>query len=228
MKKKKDNKILKLLKNNFYFLIVILIGIVTFITVNQINNKLSEPEQKLLDIIEENKNTFKNPESLKVVSAKICNDDYSIIEITANNSFGAETTDIYYVNKETMTTNELVAKAVAEQCYKEECNTYNGLVLIQGTSTVPETLMLLDYDFAIDNTTEAYKSIQTIKTFMSTFATLEYSINNRTYTATMNDVTPTQLTENRLVFQIPSEASNADFLNLRITIRNRCYIIKLI
>ena len=73
MKKKKDNKILKLLKNNFYFLIVILIGIVTFITVNQINNKLSEPEQKLLDIIEENKNTFKNPESLKVVSAKICN-----------------------------------------------------------------------------------------------------------------------------------------------------------
>ena len=58
MKKKKDNKILKLLKNNFYFLIVILIGIVTFITVNQINNKLSEPEQKLLDIIEENKNTF--------------------------------------------------------------------------------------------------------------------------------------------------------------------------
>ena len=46
MKKKKDNKILKLLKNNFYFLIVILIGIVTFITVNQINNKLSEPEQK--------------------------------------------------------------------------------------------------------------------------------------------------------------------------------------
>lgn len=115
-----------------------------------------------------------------------------------------------------------------EQCYKEECNTYNGLVLIQGTSTVPETLMLLDYDFAIDNTTEAYKSIQTIKTFMSTFATLEYSINNRTYTATMNDVTPTQLTENRLVFQIPSEASNADSLNLRITIRNRCYIIKLI
>lgn len=130
MKKKKDNKILKLLKNNFYFLIVILIGIVTFITVNQINNKLSEPEQKLLDIIEENKNTFKNPESLKVVSAKICNDDYSIIEITANNSFGAETTDIYYVNKETMTTNELVAKAVAEQCYKEELENYDNVIVL--------------------------------------------------------------------------------------------------
>ena len=134
MKKKKDNKILKLLKNNFYFLIVILIGIVTFITVNQINNKLSEPEQKLLDIIEENKNTFKNPESLKVVSAKICNDDYSIIEITANNSFGAETTDIYYVNKETMTTNELVAKAVDEQCYKEELENYDNVIVLSDKS----------------------------------------------------------------------------------------------
>lgn len=134
MKKKKDNKILKLLKNNFYFLIVILIGIVTFITVNQINNKLSEPEQKLLDIIEENKNTFKNPESLKVVSAKICNDDYSIIEITANNSFGAETTDIYYVNKETMTTNKLVAKAVAEQCYKEELENYDNVIVLSDKS----------------------------------------------------------------------------------------------
>lgn len=134
MKKKKDNKILKLLKNNFYFLIVILIGIVTFITVNQINNKLSEPEQKLLDIIEENKNTFKNPESLKVVSAKICNDDYSIIEITANNSFGAETTDIYYVNKETMTTNELVAKAVVEQCYKEELENYDNVIVLSDKS----------------------------------------------------------------------------------------------
>lgn len=134
MKKKKDNKILKLLKNNFYFLIVILIGIVTFITVNQINNKLSEPEQKLLDIIEENKNTFKNPESLKVVSAKICNDDYSIIEITANNSFGAETTDIYYVNKETMTNNELVAKAVAEQCYKEELENYDNVIVLSDKS----------------------------------------------------------------------------------------------
>ena len=126
MKKKKDNKILKLLKNNFYFLIVILIGIVTFITVNQINNKLSEPEQKLLDIIEENKNTFKNPESLKVVSAKICNDDYSIIEITGP--------DIYYVNKETMTTNELVAKAVAEQCYKEELENYDNVIVLSDKS----------------------------------------------------------------------------------------------
>ena len=134
MKKKKDNKILKLLKNNFYFLIVILIGIVTFITVNQINNKLSEPEQKLLDIVEKKKNDFKNPESLKVLSAKICNDDYSIIEITANNSFGAETTDIYYVNKNVMTTDETVAKAVAEQCYNEELENYDNVIVLSDKS----------------------------------------------------------------------------------------------
>lgn len=132
-KKKKINTI-SFIKNNYYFLIVVMILIFVCFTVDIVNNSLNTSEQKLLDIIEENKNTFKNPESLKVVSAKICNDDYSIIEITANNSFGAETTDIYYVNKETMTTNELVAKAVAEQCYKEELENYDNVIVLSDKS----------------------------------------------------------------------------------------------
>ncbi len=115
-----------------------------------------------------------------------------------------------------------------EQCYNEECRNYNGLVLIQGTSSVQETLMLLDYDFVIDNTTESYKSIQNIKTFINTFATIEYTVGDKKYTSSINNVTPNELGENRLVFQIPAAASTADSLNLRITIRNRCYIIKLI
>ena len=115
-----------------------------------------------------------------------------------------------------------------EQCYNEECRDYNGLVLIQGTSTVQETLMVLNYDFSIDNTTESYKSIQNIKSFMNNFATIEYSIGNKKYTTNISNVTPSELGENRLVFKIPTSASTADSLNLRITIRNRCYIIKLI
>ncbi len=115
-----------------------------------------------------------------------------------------------------------------EQCYNETCNTYNGLVLVQSTSSVQETLMLLDYEFILDNTTESYKNIQNIKTFMNTFATLEYTVGSRTYKSTISDVTPNVLNENRLVLQIPAAASTADSLNLLITIRNRCYVIKLI
>lgn len=135
MKLKKERiNIKSFIKNNYYFLIVILLLIATCFTVTMVNSKLNKSEKKLLNIIEKNKNTFKNPESLKVVSAKICNDDYSIIKITANNSFGAETTDTYYVNKETMTTNELVAKAVAEQCYKEELENYDNVIVLSDKS----------------------------------------------------------------------------------------------
>lgn len=115
-----------------------------------------------------------------------------------------------------------------EQCYNEECRNYNGLVSIPGTSSVEEALMILDYEFVIDNTTEAYKSIQNIKTFINTFATIEYTIGNRTYTSTVVNLTPNNLSENKLVLKIPASARTADSLNLRITIRNRCYIIKLI
>lgn len=115
-----------------------------------------------------------------------------------------------------------------ESCINEECKEYDGLVLIQGTSSSQETLMILDYDFTIDNTTEAYKSIQNIKTFINTFATMEYKINSKVYRSNINNVTPNDLTEKKLVLKIPEEASTAEYLNLRITIRNRCYVIKLI
>ena len=98
------------------------------------NNRLNKSEQKLYDIIEKNKSSFKNPQSLKVVSAKICNDDYSIIKITANNSFGAETTDIYYLNKTTLTTDKLVARAVSEKCFEEELNNYDNVAVLSKDS----------------------------------------------------------------------------------------------
>lgn len=132
--KKKKINIKGLIKNNYYFLIVVLVLIATYFTVNTINNSLNTSEQKLFDIVEENKNTFKNPQSIKVVSAKICNNDYSIISITANNSFGAETTDTYYVNKNTMTTDEVVSKAVAKKCFEEELNNYNSVMVLSKNS----------------------------------------------------------------------------------------------
>lgn len=132
--KDKKNKIIEFLKNNYYFFIVIIVLIITSIYVYSTNNKLSESEQKLYNIIENNKNYFKNPQSLKIVSAKICNNDYSIIEITANNSYGAETTDKYYLNKNTLTNDVLVAKIVSEKCFEEELNNYDSVVVLSNDS----------------------------------------------------------------------------------------------
>ena len=132
--KKNSNKLVELLKNNYYFLIVIVVLIIVVVFVPVINNKLNKSEQMLYNIIEEGKDTFKNPQSLKVVSAKICSDEYSIIRITANNSYGAETTDTYYVNKTVITTDVLVSKEVAEKCFEEELNNYNSVVVLSKKS----------------------------------------------------------------------------------------------
>lgn len=132
--KKNSNKLVELLKNNYYFLIVIVVLIIVVVFVPVINNKLNKSEQMLYNIIEEGKDTFKNPQSLKVVSAKICSDEYSIIRITANNSYGAETTDTYYVNKTVITNDILVSKEVAEKCFEEELNNYNSVVVLSKKS----------------------------------------------------------------------------------------------
>lgn len=131
---KEKNKYTSFICNNYYFFIVILVLVTTILVVNIINNKLNESEQKLYNIIEENKNTFKNPQSLIIVSAKICNDDYSIIRITANNSFGAETTDTYYVNKNVITMDETIAKAVSKKCFEEELNNYESVSVLSDKS----------------------------------------------------------------------------------------------
>ena len=80
--KVKNDILKKITENKYYILVVFIVLIITIVSVGLINNKLNDQEQKLYDIIENNKNDFKNPKSLKVVSAKICNDDYSIIRIT--------------------------------------------------------------------------------------------------------------------------------------------------
>lgn len=132
--KKENNKYTNFICNNYCFFIVILVLVITILVVNVVNNKLSKSEQKLYNIIEENKKTFKNPQSLKIVSAKICNDDYSIIRITANNSFGAETTDTYYVNKNIITMDETIAKAVSKKCFEEELNNYESVSVLSDKS----------------------------------------------------------------------------------------------
>lgn len=132
--KVKNDILKKITENKYYILVVFIVLIITIVSVGLINNKLNDQEQKLYDIIENNKNDFKNPKSLKVVSAKICNDDYSIIRITANNSFGAETTETYYFNKTTLTTDELVAKAVSEKCFEEELNNYDSVAILSKDS----------------------------------------------------------------------------------------------
>lgn len=133
--KQKGNSIVKkIMENKYYILVVFIVLILTITTSLIVNNSLNGSEKVIYDIVDKNKNEFKNPKSLKVVSAKVCSNDYSIIRITANNSFGAEVTTTYYSNKGTLVTNNEVAKAVVEECFKKETNDYNSIQVLSKES----------------------------------------------------------------------------------------------
>ena len=130
----KKNKFVGFLRNNYYYFIVILVLIITVICVTINNNKLNKNESIIYNDVLKNRGDFKSPESVKVVSVRVCDKDYSIIKISANNSYGAETTTTYYHNKQTLSTDSLVAKAVVEKCFTEELTDYNSVVVLSSDS----------------------------------------------------------------------------------------------
>lgn len=133
--KQKGNSIVKkIMENKYYILVVFIVLILTITTSLIVKNSLNSSEKIIYNIVDKNKNEFKNPKSLRVVYAKVCSDDYSIIRITANNSFGAETTDTYYANKGTLVDNDSVAKEVANQCLEKELKDYDSVSVLSEDS----------------------------------------------------------------------------------------------
>ena len=114
-----------------------------------------------------------------------------------------------------------------EKCYREDCHTYTDLIVVDSLNALKQTLVILDYDFTIDSETEAYKNIKNINTFINSFASIEYVIDEQTYTATVKNVTTSNLND-KIVLQTTNNILNADEVNLLITIRNRCYKIKIV
>ncbi len=109
-----------------------------------------------------------------------------------------------------------------EKCYREECKTYTDLIVIDNLNALKQTLIILDYDLNIDSEKGSYKNIKNITDFINAFASIEYTIDNNTYVASLKNVTTTNL-KDKLVLQTTNDILNADEVNLLITIRNRCY-----
>lgn len=110
-----------------YSIIIIISVVFSYLLINKSKNKLNNEEKNIYESMLIAKNNFKNPESIKMVSVKYCNNDFSIIGITANNSYGAAVTHIYYKNKNVITTSSDVAKIVSEECFKTELESYDNV-----------------------------------------------------------------------------------------------------
>ena len=115
---------------------------------------------------------------------------------------------------------------IYESCYRDNCRNYTGLVLAGSNTQTNRTLMILDYEFLIDNTADAYANIKNISDFINAFMTVKYVKINRTYESSIRNVTPTRV-KDKLILETTDEIESAEEVNLLITIRNRCYKIKI-
>lgn len=114
-----------------------------------------------------------------------------------------------------------------EKCEKENCRLIDDVVSIDYTIIGDYRLLLvLDYDFTLDEKTAYYKSNSTIKDFFENFLKVEYTIGNKTFYTNVINQTPKNL-KDKLVLQIKSDVSKADNVSLVFTVRNKKYIIKL-
>lgn len=113
-----------------------------------------------------------------------------------------------------------------ESCSSSSCRTYTGLVIANAINQIKQTLIIADYDLLMDQNTEAYKNIKDINTFSDLFISVEYVILDQSFEAEITNVTPSLLND-KLVLQVPELINDADEVNLLITIRNRCYTIKI-
>ncbi len=115
---------------SIYSVIIIISIVMSYILINKSKNDLGKEEKNIYEALLSDKNNFKNPESIKVIYVKYCNDTYSIVGITANNSYGATTNETFFKNKNVFSTDSNVIKTVGEECFKIETENYNKVKVL--------------------------------------------------------------------------------------------------
>ena len=117
-----------------YSIIIIISIILSYLLIDRSKNKLGEEEKNIYEALLIDKNNFKNPESIKVIYVKYCNNQYSIVGITANNSYGATSSETYFKNKNVFSTDNNAIKTVSEECFKIETESYNKVKVLSKTA----------------------------------------------------------------------------------------------
>lgn len=113
-----------------------------------------------------------------------------------------------------------------QNCYNGECRTYTDVVVADNTYQRRQILIAMDYDLVLDNNAPSYKNINDLNAFASSFLKVQYVFDGNTRTANTKYVTPSKL-KNKLILQTSGEIMDAEEINLLVTIRNRCYVIKI-
>ena len=89
-----------------------------------------------------------------------------------------------------------------------------------------QALIVMDYNLSLDESASSYQNINDINSFVNNFMEVEYVLNDTRIKSSVKYVTPAKL-KDKIVLQTSGDVLKADEVNLLITIRNRCYLVKL-
>ena len=112
-----------------------------------------------------------------------------------------------------------------ESCYKDKCNTYKGIVDLDYLKN-NKRLLILDYEYELDNSVPFINTSKTINGFMNYFAKIKYKKNDEYFYSKVKDVTPNNI-NNKVVLEVTSDILTSDEIYLSIIIRNKEFLINL-
>ena len=113
-----------------------------------------------------------------------------------------------------------------QNCYKNSCRTYTDVVVADASYLNRQALIVMDYNLSLDESASSYQNINDINSFVNNFMEVEYVLNDTRIKSSVKYVTPAKL-KDKIVLQTSGDVLKADEVNLLITIRNRCYLVKL-
>lgn len=110
-----------------------------------------------------------------------------------------------------------------EKCItKDNCRPLSGTIQADDANT----LLVLDYNLIIDETSFYQKNTNGILDFFDDFATIRYTSNNQSIITTAKVMNPSRY-EGKVILQTTALIKKAHTMDLYITIRNQRYVISL-
>ena len=112
-----------------------------------------------------------------------------------------------------------------EYCTKNNCDNYKGIVGVDYTKN-NSTLVVLDYEFKMDDTIPFYNHSSDINTFVKSFIKVRYIKDKKTAYAEVKNVTPSNL-KGQIVIETTNEIERSEQIEIAIIIRNKEYLVKI-
>lgn len=125
-------------KNNILAILIIIIILIVGIFITYYNyNSLKAEEKIAYELIDKNKNKFKNPSSLKVLEITLYGKNYALVNIEGNNSFGSPVSSNYIIKDDVLyevdDTNPTI-KQLAREIFEVQKSSTNKVIKFNSNS----------------------------------------------------------------------------------------------